>query len=399
MSTERVESGNSERWQGALLLALLTWLLVAAAYRAAPFCQPGQTMGDFGVFYAAAQHLNIREPIYRLPVDTSYCYSPLLAELLRPLAHLSTGVARRIWFAIETISLLLAVASYARAVGLRLSHAALIAIILIVGFRTTTATMECFCGQSNFIVVAFFCAAVLADSRGKLRTVAILIAVAALIKVWMLGLVIYLALRRAWKEVCVAILAYAASIVFLFILVGWREFLTFIRIVSGCAGLVRGVNAFSFPGYARVYLLGPHFGPHLIAYLAFILVGAIMVGGGLVYLARTVPGATPTQRRLQMNITALSLLLMLPACEYYYYLLALPALWELIISGNDGARRRPTAIFIGAILVYILLSHNWSFLPMRVEFLAGIALWAFSLGALVASRRRSRVNAAAMAAG
>ena len=393
---DRMESENSRRWQGALLLALLTWLLVAAAYRAAPAGQPGGTCIDFHFFYTAAQRLNHREPIYRLPVEGAYGYSPLLAELLRPLAQLPIDLAQRVWFAIETISMLLAAALYSRAVGLRLSSAVPIAIILIVGVRTTMTTMEYFWGNSNLILVPLLCGAVLADSRGRLRAVAVLIALAALIKVWMLGLVFYLALRRAWKEVGFAILAYATSIVLLFSLVGWREFPTFIRIVSGVAGLARMNTASSFPGFARFFLLGPDLLSHFIPYLAFILGGAVAVGGGLVYVARTIPEATPEQRRLHMNITMLSLLLMLPSCESFYYLLGLPALWELLTGANQSPKRYPATVFVGAVLAYIVLSHHWSFLHERVpvEFLAGAGLWALSLAALVASRRNAARGAA-----
>ena len=77
---------------GIALLGLLAWLLLAVTYSGAVNPASGITGMDFKVFYPAAVRLNQGVPLYQpnLPLSAQhalYCYTPLPAELFRPLGR------------------------------------------------------------------------------------------------------------------------------------------------------------------------------------------------------------------------------------------------------------------------------------------------------------------------
>ena len=183
-----------------LLLFLVSWLLVASAYSGAVSPTSGIAGLDFAVFYHAAARLNAGQPLYQshLPPGLQgglYVYCPLLAFLLRPLALLPFHKALQVWFFVNAACLILAVLLYGASARLTWKTASLMAVLLLVSFRYWDTTMNFGLGQSNAIMLALIGGMLWADSRKRWMLMGMLIALAALFKVWLIGLLLYLVLR------------------------------------------------------------------------------------------------------------------------------------------------------------------------------------------------------------
>ena len=214
--------------RGILLLLLVSWLLVASAYSGAVSTTSGITGMDFASFYTAAQRLNAGHPLYQPHLNPAlggslYVYSPLLALLMRPLAHISFHTATKAWFFVNAASLILAVLLYGLAARISWRKSSLLAILLLVSFRFWDTTMNFGLGQSNSLMLVLIAAMLWADSRERWWLMGALIALAALFKVWLIGLVLYLLLRRRWQEAAFGIGAFLVALGGLFSIVGWPE--------------------------------------------------------------------------------------------------------------------------------------------------------------------------------
>jgi hypothetical protein len=395
-------------WQTTLLLALLLWMVGTAAYRGALNPESGLTGIDYALYHRAAGWLNAGEPLY-YPGDPSrmgYMYAPFVAWALRPLAALPMEKALQAWFLINAAALVLAVVFYAIATRLRWEHAAALGILLIVGFRFWPTTCSFGLGQINCVLLALVAGALLADSRDKMSLVAVLIAGAALIKLWMMAAVIHLAVRRAWGAIALCFTALAAMLAGSFALVGWQEWPGFVAtITSESASVQSGLVSQSIPGFARLRFsdlgLVEPFSISPLAQYAFVAIGYLVVGFGLAWLWWSGGARTPYEARMRFSFAVLSMLLLLPLCHMEYFVFALPLLWTLFVP-DPGSRVRLTTV-LAAFLLYFALTRPvpvsgpglaahrsglQSFL-VSLPFFAGCGLWLVSLVEIYRARREA----------
>lgn len=395
-------------WHGLLLLLLITWFLISTAYHAAIAPSPGITGCDFRIFFEAARRLNQGEPLYLFrPAGDTYVYSPLVAIVLRPLARLDFDHALKLWFFVPATCLLLGIGFYSMAARLTWKHVIPAALMLLVSFRFWPTTMNFGMGQANFVLLLLVCAMLFADSRDNMLAVALLIALAALIKTWMIGLVMYPVLRRDWRAVALTFAAYGAGLAALFTLVGWREWATFSKLTSGYATQKVGQIAAmqSIPGFARLHFVPNNLvSPVVESTLVFRLVvaaGFLILLGGLFCVWRRKPAPGSHESRLQFAFVMLSLLLMVPACTNEYYVLALPLFWTFLVPGQKGEYKIPSLAIAGSLAVYLLFTRGWPTYPpipeayqhglksflVSANFLAAMVLWLITLGTLRKTER------------
>ena len=410
-----------------VLLGLLAWLLLAVTYSGAVNPASGITGMDFKVFYPAAVRLNHGQPLYQpdLPVSMQhalYCYTPLPAELLRPLGRLSFDRALKAWFFVNAAGLMLAIWLYGSAVRLARPHLWLLGILLLVSFRFWDNTLNFGVGQSNDLLLGFVGAMLWADSRGRWGLMGALIVAAALFKLWLIGLLLYLLLRRKWTPFLWSAGGFIALFILSFSLVGFSQIPAFVRVLqqSKVSQEAQEVQS-SIVGFAHVSLHANSFITPLTSstgvYLAFIALGIAAVLGGFALLWRVLENPTPLEARLAFGLTLASVLLLLPTYENGYFVYCFPLLWTLLASPDapEGAPGRfsPAQLMLGGgILIYLIFSRAWPFftpfpeayqhgvksLLVSMKFFGTAALWGLGLYVLHTLRSAARLPSALAAA-
>ncbi len=368
-------------WQSLFFLLLLCWLLVAAAYHGALNPNSGITGIDFKIYATAAGWLNAGEPLYYPGVEgkQGYMYTPAVAWALRPLAAMPFEQALKIWFLFNAAALITAVALYAFAARLRWRHAAALGILLLVAFRFWPTTCNLGMGQVNCLLLTLVAGMMLADSRGKFGIVAVLIAAAAMVKLWMALAGIHLLVRRKWGAAIGCGFAFAAMLAGSFALVGWQEWPGFVgTVTSKHASVQPGLVSQSFLGFARIRfadsgLVTPLIDNGLVQH-GFVALGFLAVLGALTSLSFASPARSAYETRLRFGFTILSVLLLLPICHMEYYILAVPLFWTLFAPG-EKARPHALAILF-AIAAYVAFTRP---VPVSGPGLAGVRDGAKSL--------------------
>lgn len=413
----RVLDPGASALYSLVLLALLTWLLLAVTYSAAVSPASGITGMDFKVFYPAAVRMNLGQPLYQpdLPLSLQhalYCYTPLPAELLRPLGRLSFEKALKVWFFVNAFGLLAAIALYGSAARLGLRNAWLLGILLLVSFRFWDNTLNFGLGQSNDLLLGLIGGMLWADSRGRWGLMGALIVVAALFKLWLIGLLLFLLLRRQWKPFLGSAVGFAAALAFSFSLVGWNELPAFVRVLQQSKASQEGQEVqSSILGFANVSLHSNPFVTPLVSsqgvYLAFLVLATAAVLGGFLFLWRVLRRPSPLEARLAFGLTLASILLLLPTYENGYFVYCFPLLWTLLASPDADWRSAPgrfapaRLMLGGGALVYLIFSRAWPFytpfapayqhgplsLLVSMKFFGTVALWALGLLALRGLRR------------
>ncbi len=364
------------RWIGLLLLGLILWLLLSITYKGAVNPDSPITGVDFRVYYHAAERLVAGESLYVQQTGTEggYLYTPLLAWLIQPLARLPFATALKIWFAINTLTLLAAIGLSALALRLRWSDTARVALMVLIAFRFWPTVMSFGYGQVNFALVAVIAGMMLAAQRQSWWAFGLMLALGAMIKPWMIGLLLYPAVFRKWSALAWSLVATAALMAGAFALVGFAEWPRFLHVLatnSEQSGLVSQ----SILGFARL-----HFAPNILVEpfttdaavkWGFVGAGALAVFGALGWLWLRPSVASPYEERLRFGFTTVSLLLLLPLCHSEYFMLLLPLLWTLLLSKD--APRAARVIGIGvALFAYVLLTRPWPTCgPALVEHRAG----------------------------
>lgn len=395
--------------QSFVLLGLLTWLLLAVTYSGAVNPASGITGMDFTAFYNAAGRLNQHAPLYQpnLPVSEQhvlYCYSSLPAEVLRPLGRLSFDHALKLWFFVNAGGLIAAIWLYGAAARLPKQSFWLLGILLLVSFRFWDNTLDFGVGQSNDLLLGLIGGMLWADSRGRWGLMGALIVAAALIKLWLIGLLLYLLLRRQWKPFLWSAGGFAAALVVSFGLIGFGEVPAFLRVLHEAKGAQEEQEVqSSLIGFANVSLHANSFVTpftrSLGVYFAFLALGVGAVLGGFLFLWRRLEAPTPLEARLGFGITLASILLLLPTYENGYFIYCFPLLWTLLASPDapgavPGRRLAPARLMLaGGVVIYLIFSRSWPFftpfapsyqhglkeLLVSMKFFGTVSFWALGL--------------------
>lgn len=385
--------GPDSRWVGFFLLGLILWLLLSINFKGAVNPESPITGVDFRIYYHAAERLVAGQPLYtqQAGAEGGYLYTPWLAWLLQPLARLPFETSLKIWYTVNALTLLGAVGLSALALRLRWDDAVRVALMVMLAFRFWPTVTSFGYGQANFILVAIVAGMMLAAQRKHWLALGLLIAIGAMIKPWMIGLLMYPAVFRKWSALASALAATAVLMAGSFALVGWAEWPRFLQVLAANteqAGLVSQ----SILGFARL-----HFAPNILVEpfttdaavrWGFVAAGSCIVLGALASLFFRTADASPYEERLRVGFVTASLLLLLPLCHTEYFMLLLPLLWTLMLSHD--APRTVRMIGIGtSIVAYVLLTRpwptcgpglvenraGWNSLLVNGQFFVGCGLW------------------------
>jgi hypothetical protein len=191
------------------LIALGVWLFVAKA---------SPRMPDFEVYRRAGARAAAAEPLYR-PADADYQfkYFPAFAVLAIPLGLLPHDTAKAAWFALSAAALAALVPLSVRLLPTRRKPVWLLVGALLVGLGRFYAE-DLVLGQINTLVALTAAAALLGFKAGREAVGGALVAVAVVLKPYMLILVPWLAVRRNGRSIaaCAGGLALACALPILF---------------------------------------------------------------------------------------------------------------------------------------------------------------------------------------
>lgn len=196
---------DRSRAPGPTLLAL-----AAVAYVVLQIWVPAghltDTPGDFGNYYEAARALLEGRSPYSVH---NFDYPPLVALVLLPVAGLSLEVARWGWFVVSQLALLAAAwATWKAAGGDRRALAVVAALWCLAG----TVQENLVLGQVHPLMLALLAAA-LVDLGRRPNRAALLVGVAAGLKIWP-GLLLALFIpRREWRPLAVGVVTAAVLLV------------------------------------------------------------------------------------------------------------------------------------------------------------------------------------------
>jgi hypothetical protein len=393
----------SQKILSIVFLLLLCRLLVSTAYHAAA-APSGLSRVDFKQYYDAANHFRSGESLYAGYKD--YPYSPLMAIVMRPLAKLPFEKAALAWIAASTALLLFSIAVFIAAFGLNPAENPVVCgLILVTGFRFWPTSIELAIGNVDMLLLAIIAAIYLANRFGKFLAIAVLIALAALIKTWMLGLCFYLLARRRYREALISVSAYLAGLIVLFSICGWHQFPDFVR--STCAFTSQPlVVTHSIPGIARMYLsVNPHIAPFSTtptAHLATLYIAYAALIAGLILVWAVTGAESGHAGALTLGFTLISLLVGLPICHQYYFVYVLPGIWNLLFSPGKG-KKLSMAAMIAALIAYAAFSVNAPGLTplpeqyrsglkslfVATSFLAAALMWITLLVVILVAARKS----------
>ncbi len=382
-----------------LVLLLALKCLAAEAYRAAV---APSGLSNYGEYDQAAKRLNKGEPLYiheqGSELVNQYVSSPLIPELLRPLARFPVGTGLHLWVGFNTVLLVLAVVLYSLGTGLRpLDAVAPALLLLFTAFRFWPTVLELAMGNVDIILLAAVCGMFICDRRGKWVWLALLAALAALTKTWMIGALFYLAARRKWRAATAGVVFFAAGLAILFCVAGWKEFPQWIEITRRYSSQPMIVSH-SVAGIARMYfspnpVMTPWVNSPALHALALAAGYGILLGG-LFYLWWNGPRMNQRQARLCLGLTPLALILGSSVSHQYYFILALPLLWTLIL----GSAETPggLGVSLAAFALYVAFSipspgdplpeafkHGVKSAEVAISFVSGMLLWGLGLFAVM----------------
>ena len=346
-----------------LLLVLRT--LLGSTYRAAT-TSTGIYGVDFEPTYAAATRLNQGVPLYSEEPDAKstgrllcqFPSSPFVPMLVRPLAHLPLADATRTWVAVNVI--LLALSAFLFCWGSRihlLDSTLAVLLVIFTGFRFWPTTIEVAIANNDILLLASVCGMIVCHRFGRWWLLALLIALAALVKTWMLGMIFPLLVARRWREAGGAVGFFIAGLAVLFSIARWEMFPIFVaitRLYSSQPLLVsNSVAGMAGMFFAENHHMTPWF-PHVGAWLAAMILGYGTLLGGLWMMWVRGPRMTVQQRQLGLALSALALVLGSPVSHLLYFVLTLPVIWTLLCVPWGGAHRLIAPAF--AFVVYFILS-------------------------------------------
>ena len=418
-SNSRLITVFSLRWREILLLFLLIWTLAFQAYRGGANPDSPLTSTDFRVFYEAGARLNEGVSLYAPPASYGqgvYIYLPMTAVVMRPLAKLPPFEAHKLWTAANVLFLLASIALFALASNFRWRDTLSVGIMLLLGFRFWPTSYNLALGQVNFIALFLLCAMFYAQRKQQWIMFGVLIALAALLKTWFIGLLLYLILQRQWRAAAIGSLSFAALVVLAFSIVGWKEWASFIHYTTTYSSQPWIVSQ-SLNGFARLHFASNmHMQPLVnsqAAYLAFIIIGYGLFAAAAFRIFRrplSKESSSTSKANLTLGFFILTFILSLPFCHMEYFLFALPLFWTILTWGTrtitPSQTVAPLVAIAGTILTYLLFTRPWPIsgpallayseglktLIPSMYFFGGCALWLITLYLLCRPSHREASN-------
>lgn len=193
------------------------------------------TVSDFTSFHASARAVSrgMGDPYVHAAGETNNLNPPATILLFLPFAGLSVGAAFVAWTAAGLVCVWFAIRAISRELGIRLP------LVLAAVIANAGALLALRLGQLTWVLLAVVTAAWVADRRGRSTRLGVLLGTLVYMKPFFGGFLIYLAFRRAWRALGMAVLIGAALLAVGVGLVGLEAHWTWvesIRLQAGARG-------------------------------------------------------------------------------------------------------------------------------------------------------------------
>jgi len=386
----------------AIVLFLAFKCMAAVSYRAT-VATGDKALYNFGVYRAAAQRLDNHQTIYFHETGPKLMFqhssSPLLPLLERPLDRFSTAKAFQIWVGMNVAAMLMSVVLYCWATGVRiLDDPVPVLLAVLTAFRYWPTVIELGTGNTDVLQLMLICGMLVCARYGRWILYAVLVAIGALTKTWMIGTLFYLLVRRKWMAAAASVVFFVAGGAVLFTMIGWKEFPLYLEVTKRYS-TQDVLFSHSVAGIAReLFTANPAMTPIVqspVLHLGLLVIGYGYLMIGLAYIWWKGPKMSEYQLRLSMGLMAIALILGSTISHQYYFVLALPLLWTLLIG--DGGVNPQWWVKAGAFVIYLIFSvptpgdplpdaykHGGiKALEVAITFAAGMSLWTLGLYALI----------------
>lgn len=339
-----------------LVLFLLLRVLVGSAYHAVS--TPGV---DIRIFYNAAERLNQGNSLYEKDPFNGYLYTPALAIMLQPISKNGLDFTSKTWTLLSCALILISVLIFTYSKDIKLHAIGPIALLLLVSYRFWPTTTNLWLGQTNFILLLSLSLLILAQSRDKWIWFSVVIAIATIMKTWMIGFILYLIINKRWKEVAYCIGFLAVGLLALFLYVGPHELPHFVAVTRNNAIQSEKVSH-SLIGVLRMHLTDYGGMPAKIdsqfAYWMAIAFSIIILSAAVLWLYLTKPSVDKEEKTLRLSFFTATMLLGMPLCHREYMVLALPLIWCLLTLSVKTTYWN-IGLAIAGFGVYLTFTRGW----------------------------------------
>ncbi len=347
-------------WLKGLTLLLLVRVLAAGAYRSA-MADVGVRGLDHDQYHRAAVRLAAGRDLYLATpghlYDDPFPYSPYLAFLFRPLIGQGQLNSYRVWLAIGVACVAASAGLMAHVLARGPGTAWPLAILfLLTGFRYWPTVVELSVGNVHCELLLLVCGMAWAAAGERWTLVAVLVAVAAMLKTWMIGFAVVPVLAGRYRAAAAAVAAAGGLWLAAFAVVGFRQLPMFVAamrmyavqpafVTLSAPGVAK--QFFSATGHVRPLVVSPAL--HVLAVVAAV---AAVAASAAVVRRRPNAGDGP----LLVAWCGCAALILLTLCHLVYFVLLLPAEWALL-AAPLYLHRRPGLVCGGAgAAAYLLLS-------------------------------------------
>lgn len=334
-------------------MALLIVLTGLAASTYSDGVKSNFTKTDFGPYLATAKRMRAGDPMYavnaeRIYTTEQYVYPPTPALLFRSIATMPIREACKLWLAINVCLMIGIIGLYCFVERINpLKETALTILFCLTAFEIFPSKLEIFIGNLDLFVLACLIG-VTAFSRSK-RFVAsaLMLSLAASIKTWGLFFALYLIYLRKWKEAVLAGIGFGAVNAVIFYFLGFDEFVSFVQ-TQKLYAVQPKLNSNAIIPMCHLFAGEPQFEHHRVQVLFPGAQTILPIVGDVAALSvfvvsllvawRLGKSPRPAQMSLLMSLCIMTILLLTPLCHQYYYVMALPVIWNLIVY-SDSVKR------------------------------------------------------------
>lgn len=337
------------------VLSVVMWIAVVliGAYISVQRFQDavGSDIGtDLRTFVAAAEHIREGRSPY---TEFGYVYSPLVAWVLLPFEDFDAAVGP--WTAASILSLWGAVAAITATFWRVLSwwqRPVLAGIAIVSALYSALLSLDLWLGQTDTFLPLVASLAVFFASRNRQIASGVSLAFGAIIKSWPVGLGLWMFRRGVQHRARLIGATLGTGVAFLLIALivhgpgifgEWIDRTLVLSEQDLVAYSVWGAGRHLFTQSAA---LAPLFVAPVVATAVSWLLAAAVIALIVVALRR------PGDDALSMFNIALAVVLLIPVCHLWYFVLALPLLWVWIAHAMKGTRRLESLIAVGVLAVW-----------------------------------------------
>ncbi|WP_164743471.1 glycosyltransferase family 87 protein [Microbacterium sulfonylureivorans] len=347
---------------------------------------------DLRTFVAAAEHIrNGRSPY----TEFGYVYSPLVAWLLLPFPDFDAAVGP--WTAASIAALWGAVAAVTATFWRALSwwqRPVLAGVGIVTALYSALLSLDLWLGQTDTFLPLVAALAVFFASRNRQIASGVSLAFGAIIKSWPVGLGLWMfrrGVQQRGRLIAATVGTGAAFLLLALVIHGPQMFSEWIdrTLVLSEQDLV----AYSVWGAGRHLFtqsaaLEPLFVAPIVGTIVSWTLAAFIVALIVITLRR------PGDDALSMWNIATAVVLLIPVCHLWYFVLALPLLWTWVAHALKGTRRLESLIAVAVmavwwVIVFRLPPLDNQFGESTPQYIAvvGSSLVALTLSVVLSARR------------